>query len=411
MKPTTKIAICTALAILLAPAAFAATGTLMPSPYQTVLDSNGDPVNAAKVCTYTAGTTTPLATYSDSALTIPNANPIRTDSAGRFVAWLTTGLTYKIIYQDSTGTAGVCDGAVITTVDNILAVPGVTNPTTNLGIVDVRLSLTSGTPVTTSDVTAATTIYVTLYKGNRMALYDGSTWNLREVVANTPITVPATTSQMYDVFAYDNATVVTFETLAWTNDTTRATALTTQDGVLVKSGSATRRYIGSFRTTTVSGQTEDSFAKRFLWNYYNRVRRPMRVIEATDSWTYTLAVFRQANANTANQLAFIVGWAEVEMMSSVVGIAANTTGSAIVYVAVGFDSTSAMTTGNLTGLGTANTSVGGRAITAEFRTYPAVGFHFAAWLEYSDASGTTTWNGDGGLPSRIQTGIHGVIEG
>lgn len=37
-----------------------------------------------------------------------------------------------------------------------------------------RLTLTSGTPVTTSDVTAATTIYFTPYKGNRIALCGGT---------------------------------------------------------------------------------------------------------------------------------------------------------------------------------------------------------------------------------------------
>ena len=42
-----------------------------------------------------------------------------------------------------------------------------------------RLTLTSGTPVTTADVTAATTLYLTPFNGNRISLYDGSTWNRR----------------------------------------------------------------------------------------------------------------------------------------------------------------------------------------------------------------------------------------
>src|SRR4051812_49331438 len=39
-----------------------------------------------------------------------------------------------------------------------------------------RLTLTSGTPLTTSDVTAAGTVYFTPYNGNVIGLYDGTDW-------------------------------------------------------------------------------------------------------------------------------------------------------------------------------------------------------------------------------------------
>lgn len=39
-----------------------------------------------------------------------------------------------------------------------------------------RLTLTSGTPVTTSDVTAASTLYFTPYGGNKITLYTGVYW-------------------------------------------------------------------------------------------------------------------------------------------------------------------------------------------------------------------------------------------
>lgn len=384
-----------------------ATGTIMPTPYQSVFDSNGDPVSGGLVYTYTAGTTTPVATYSDVSLLVPNANPIVADSSGRFVAYLTPGLSYKFAYQTSAGVA-------IRTVDNILAMPGTTNPSSVLSVCEVRLSLTSGTPVTITDVTAATTVYVTLYKGNRIALYDGSTWNLREVTANTPITVPATTSTVYDVFCYDSATVPTFETLAWTNDTTRATALTTQDGVLCKSGSVTRRYIGSFRTTAVSGQTEDSLAKRLVWNYNNRAQRPMRVLEATDSWAYTTDTYRQANASTANQLAVLNGFPESGIDVNVVGFASNSSANIRRYVAIGEDSTSAGATGLLGMLSSGSDNAPANSIyrlDAALRTIPAVGYHFYAWLERSEATGTCTWRGDDGAgigATKLQAGIIGT---
>lgn len=163
-----------------------------------------------------------------------------------------------------------------------------------LNMCEFRMTLTTALPVTTADVTAATTVFVAPYKGNRIALYDGTNWVMRSS-AQMSIAVPATTSTMYDLFCFDNSGTATLEALAWTNDTTRATALVTQDGVLCKTGALTRRYLGSFRTTTVSGQTEDSLAKRFVWNYYNRIVRPMRVIETTDNWNYTTSTIRQAN--------------------------------------------------------------------------------------------------------------------
>ena len=63
--------------------------------------------------------------------------------------------------------------------------------------------------------------------------------------------------------------------LVWTNDTTRATAIDLQDGIPVKHGDSTRRYLGTYYTTA-TGQTEDSVAKRMVWNQNNRTRRQMR---------------------------------------------------------------------------------------------------------------------------------------
>jgi len=111
--------------------------------------------------------------------------------------------------------------------------------------------------VTTSDVTAATTVYWALHNGEQIALFDGTdTWVVSEV-AELSIAVPATTSTMYDLFVDYNAGTPQLQATAWSNDTTRATALTTQDGILVQTGNTDWRYVGCFRTTGSSGQTED----------------------------------------------------------------------------------------------------------------------------------------------------------
>lgn len=82
-----------------------ATGTLAPSPVQTILDINGVAVSGAKITTYIANSSTLVATYSDVNLTTPNANPIVADSAGRFVAYLAPGSLYKFIVTTAAGAA------------------------------------------------------------------------------------------------------------------------------------------------------------------------------------------------------------------------------------------------------------------------------------------------------------------
>lgn len=272
-----------------------------------------------------------------------------------------------------------------------------------------RLTLTSATPVTTADVTAATTIYFTPYKGNTISLYDGSSkWDVL-TFAELSFSVPATTNQMYDVFAYNNAGVVALEILAWTNDTTRATALVLQNGTYVKSGATTRKYIGSFRTTGVSGQTESSVAKRYLWNYYNRTRVTLIAIQP-NTWTYTSATYRQANNNTANQLDLVCGVSEDVIDINIYATSANTSANVIRQIALGIDSTTSPTASVISLNPTSTSSINFLyTLGVKYSGFPSVGRHFYAWLEASTATGTTTWYGDGGIPPIIQSGISGTF--
>lgn len=254
-----------------------------------------------------------------------------------------------------------------------------------------RLTLTSGTPVTTADVTAATTVFFSPYRGSRIALYDGtSSWTTLSF-ATLSIAVPAVANQMYDVFAFNNAGAVALELTAWTNDTTRATALALQDGVYVRSGATTRRYLGSFRTIA-SGQTEDSAANRYLWNYYNRVQRLMLRVESTASWTYSTATSRQARASSLNQLNFILGVAEDAVSANIVARVSNSTAtSRIALVVVGLDTTTGG--GPLYSYnGTTSTQY-----TSEYAFYegmPSAGRHFLSWNEQGAGVDTQTWYGE-----------------
>lgn len=300
----------------------------------------------------------------------------------------------------TTSGAMTCGGNL--TVTGTITVGGTTGAIT---VCNGRLTLTSGVPVTTADVTGAGTLYWALYGGNQIGLYTGSGWT-SATVGELSIAVPAVANQVYDVFIDYNSGSPALVLTAWTNDTTRATALTKQDGIYVQTGALTRRYVGTVRTVTAS-QLNDSMALRHVWNYYNRVERPCRVKEATDSWNYTTAVFRQANNSTANQLDIVVGVAEDAFSAYVAAIATNTNGGVLFNVSISEDSAT-VPSSNVLATQISDTGVSQfTAVRAELVTIPAAGRRYFAWLEYSAATGTTSWYGDNGSPTLFQAGIAG----
>ena len=199
-----------------------------------------------------------------------------------------------------------------------------------------RLTLTSGTPVTTADVTGATNVYYTPYLHNQIQLWDGVRWATISFTETTLALGTVTSDLPYDVFGYLSAGVLTLEKLAWTNTTTRATAVTLQDGRYCKSGDKTRLYLGTFHSTSTT-QTEDSDAKRFLWNMYNRADKRLTIASAS-SHTYTTASWRQWNNATANKVEVIVGLAEMAPMFSHKSVMSGATGG---QTGMGFDSLTA----------------------------------------------------------------------
>lgn len=219
-----------------------------------------------------------------------------------------------------------------------------------------RLTLTSGVPVTTSDVTSATTVYFTPFNGNRIGLSNGSKW-WPIVFTEASVAVPATTNTPFDIFGYNSGSgLLSLETHNWTNDTTRATALALQDGIYVKSGDITRRYLGTARTTSVSGQTEDSAAQRYLINYYNTRERTLFIAPAYSdgnnqtTYTTTSTSWVEANSGTDSRVGFIIpeqGWSvHITLMAHVF----NSSSSNVVCAGIGIDSTSTAKAETLSGV-------------------------------------------------------------
>lgn len=499
------------LLVLLPVSVSAQTYTISPPPFLTALDNSGKIINNGCIWTYVAGTTTAATTYTTSTGTA-NANPIRSDSAGRFTAYLAPGSSYKFVYESSC--TPPAHGTVLRTADNISAMPAsaasvditgtagesitagqcvylsagdggknagqwykcdntnayssITNwvgiatvniasaasgtirisgsvtglsslsvgspyyvgtagaltataPANNvrkLGqadsatslvlkdrdaptvpfVDDFRLSLTTATCVPTGDVTAATTLYLTPCTGNRITLFDTS-GNVETCTTNEiSIAVPSTTTQMYDVWAYDSTfgtCTVTLE-LA-TTSRTDMTGLQRTNGRWVKSGNSSRLYVGSFRTTGVSGQTEDSVAHRLLFNAYNQKKRDFFKQESTASWTYvTTSTIRQVRATATNQIDLVLGLPDVVVYASysVVG-QQDVAAVQPIKIGIGLDSTTAFAanqTGNMQIINGANQQVDGMAVAV---MKPAVGYHTVPMLEAGNGSVTATWYGTG----------------
>jgi hypothetical protein len=282
----------------------------------------------------------------------------------------------------------------------------ITDKTVNFGLRDVisiagartapiaapggRLTLTSGTPLTTSNVTAAATLYYTPFTSDRIGLYSGTQWVPVQFSELSLSLAALNANTLYDIFAYLSSGAAALEALAWTAPTngtitgatnatpivvtytgtdptndnlvtiagvggntaangtfrianinvgaktfelntlagaavagsgafttngtwqrvtevgTRATGLTTQNGVDVKSGDATRRYLGTIKINTTAGQMDDTITRRHLWNRYNQNLRALLKADATNH-TYNSATVRGWNNDLGARMEFVIG--------------------------------------------------------------------------------------------------------
>jgi len=380
----------------------------------TVTDADNFKLTTAGYCTGLSGLTAAVVYFLDDAtaglLTATAPSAVASILKPVFVADTTTS-GYFINYRGEIIPSAATTGTV-TSVGTGTGLRGGTITTTgtiNLGTTDAmshRLTLTSATPVTTTDVTAATTLYLTPYKGYDIDIYSGSVWVRFQQTELSISNGGLSASTPYDVFIQYNSGTPQLSLTAWTNATTRATALAYQNGVLVLSGTTTSRYLG---TVYMDGSTKFNDAAtgagRTVWNYYNRVNKQMVRQETTNQWNYTTATYREANGSSSNQLNFVVGVSEDLISANVVSTASNSLAN--FGVGVGLDSTST----NSATVCTTNGQVSGTStLVATYTGLPGIGSHYLAWLEISQAAGTTAWQGQNTLGSCVaQSGIYGNI--
>jgi hypothetical protein len=269
-----------------------------------------------------------------------------------------------------------------------------------------RLTLESGVPVSTTDQTSKTTIYYTPYNGDKISLYDGTNWATYTFTQRSLSLGTLTSGKNYDVFLYNNAGTLTLELTAWTNDTTRATSLTMTNGVYLKTGALTRRYLGTIRTTSTT-TTEDSANKRLVWNFNNRVSKNIYVADATGNWVYSTAAWRYANNNSNNKIEFVAGIALDSVSCNLTVTTYATTAIVAYYPSAALNTTSGIPTYTSSGQAYVSGTLSWFAQRhSNMSSMPQTGYNYIAWLEYSGgATGTINVSGANDASKMVGTWI------
>lgn len=303
-----------------------------------------------------------------------------------------------------------------------------------------RLSLTTGVPVTASDVTGAATLYYVAAGGQYVSVWDGSGWRGIDISTDLVLALDSNaghtgyqqSGKNFDVWQAYVSGVAYFGTgPAWTSDTARGTGagtseLQAKNGVLTNKVAMTLRFgssvgntvsvpinqatlLGTIRTTA-DGTTEDSFVKRFVSNLNNTIPREMLRVDTTDTWNYSTAAWQQANASAANQIEFVHCVAGRSFIADVLGQVSNSGATGRnVAVGIGIDSVTVNSAQRVEKNTVTNAATG--SVKSYYNAYPGIGYHKACWLEYAAGADTQTWYGDGGLGINgnppVQSGIAG----
>jgi hypothetical protein len=249
-----------------------------------------------------------------------------------------------------------------------------------------RLTLETGVPISITDQADKITLYFMPYKGNRIALYNGSAWVEQAFTEKSLDISGFTASKPYDIFINDDGGLA-LSGVVWTDATNRATALDIVDGIYVKTGDSSYRYLGTIYIDSAQ-KCQDTVLKRFVWNYYNRIRYADFSEDSTNSWTINSALWVTANGGNANWIhKFVTGVCEYQVRADakMQTLATNTP-----YISIGLDGA------NPVGLYEGNVNTVAMRLRASYTAFISVGYHTLQAIILNNGGGNSTFYGDTG---------------
>lgn len=176
---------------------------LTPVLKQRFFDANGDPLAGGKLYSYVAGTSTPLATYTDQSGLVANSNPVILDADGYAEVWMAQ-VGYKFMLTD------VLDVEIFT-VDNVLSITQQVTGDTKFPIVDGQAATACDGEAWDGFVNTSVVYFFegirnnsTIADGRFVLQFDGTNWrvvldgyNGDDVGLTFTVTTVGTTGQLY----------------------------------------------------------------------------------------------------------------------------------------------------------------------------------------------------------------------
>jgi hypothetical protein len=274
-----------------------------------------------------------------------------------------------------------------------------------------RLTLTSATPVLSTAVAAATTVYSTPYQSDLLLLWNGTQFVPTHCAETAQLLSDATKSPAaavaasnYDMFAWnDSGTCRVTRGPVWTNDTTRALALSRANfGILTNStaitngpGAAFGTYMGTIRTdaggATVTFQSVSNAAtcgqlRIPLWNNYNRVNVAASQTLTAASHSYSGSL-RQYLADANCSVAAVIGQPAEQTNVSLTGRLGTTVTNGAASVALGLNAATVVAGSNIgyTSVQATGASSWG-TVEARYSPAPLTGFYTFNALEDANSA-------------------------
>ena len=358
--------------------------SLTPTPKQQIYGSDGNPLVGGKIYTYAAGTTTPLATYTDAGGLTANTNPIILNSLGQANIWLAPSSSYKFSVYTSADVLLYTVDNIATPIDYLSLVTSLASPppigstAPNTGAF-TTLDATTGTITTVNSTTVnATTVNATTVTATGTITAETLTFEGGGSLTKVPESViqPITASVAANALTVTlNPTTLDFRSATLTSGTVVSRVIASAVSVVVSSGST----LG-----TVSG---------------NQSR--IVVLALDNAGTVELAVVNIAGGNDLTETGVITTTAEggAGAADSASTVYSTTARTGVAYRVVGYIESTQATAGTWATAPSTIQGCGGQALTA----MSSLGYG-QTWQTVTRSLGTTYYNTTG-KPISLSTSV------